>query len=42
MTLTPTDSRKDPIVTRALLNQQLWLTLTYFGLLTLMARGFAA
>ncbi len=32
---------KEPTVTRALRSHQLWLTLTYFGLLVLMARGFA-
>ncbi len=30
------------ILTRALRSHQLWLTLTYFGLLVLMARGIAS
>ena len=30
------------IVTRALRSHQLWLTVAYFGLLSLMARGFAS
>jgi len=29
-------------LTRALRSHQLWLTLTYFGLLVLMARGIAS
>lgn len=29
-------------MTRALRSHQLWLTIAYFGLLTLMARGFAS
>jgi hypothetical protein len=29
-------------VTRALRSQELWLTLTYLGLLLLMAKGFAS
>jgi hypothetical protein len=28
------------VTTRALRSHQLWLTLAYFGLLSLMARGF--
>lgn len=30
------------MTTRALRSHQLWLTLTYLGLLLLMARGFAS
>ena len=30
------------IVTRALRSHQLWLTVAYFGILGLMARGFAS
>jgi hypothetical protein len=33
---------KEPPVTRALRSQELWLTLTYLGLLLLMAKGFAS
>jgi len=29
-------------MTRALRSHQLWLTVTYFGLLSLMARGIAS
>jgi len=33
---------KETPVTRALRSQELWLTLTYLGLLLLMAKGFAS
>ena len=33
---------KEHPVTRALRSQELWLTLTYLGLLLLMAKGFAS
>ena len=33
---------KEFFVTRALRSQELWLTLTYLGLLLLMAKGFAS
>ena len=33
---------KEILVTRALRSQELWLTLTYLGLLLLMAKGFAS
>ena len=36
-----TARRKDAPLTRALRSHQLWLTLTYFALLILMARGLA-
>jgi len=35
------EERKDAPLTRALRSHQLWLTLTYFALLILMARGLA-
>jgi hypothetical protein len=35
-------SWKETPVTRALRSQELWLTLTYLGLLLLMAKGFAS
>ena len=35
------DLWKDEPLTRALKSHQLWLTLTYFGLLLLVARGIA-
>lgn len=34
--------RKETPLTRALRSQELWLTLTYLGLLLLMAKGFAS
>lgn len=37
----PGTGRKN-LVTRALRSQELWLTLTYLGLLLLMAKGFAS
>lgn len=37
----PTPLREDSILTRALRSHQLWLTLTYLGLLVLMGRGLA-
>ena len=33
---------KESFVTRALRSQEFWLTLTYLGLLLLMAKGFAS
>lgn len=36
------ETRKATSLTRALRSHQLWLTITYFGLLLLMARGFAS
>jgi hypothetical protein len=33
--------REETILTRALRSHQLWLTLTYLGLLVLMGRGLA-
>ncbi len=35
-------SGRKNLVTRALRSQELWLTLTYLGLLLLMAKGFAS
>ena len=35
-------TRKEMILTRALRSHQLWLTVTYLGLLVLMARGIAS
>ena len=42
--LTRTDSNppEGNTLTRALRSHQLWLTVTYLGLLSLMARGFAS
>ena len=34
--------RKGKALTRALRSHQLWLTITYLGLLILMARGIAS
>ena len=33
--------RRDPLVTRTLRNHNLWLAVTYVGLLALMARAYA-
>lgn len=38
----PESDWKEFFVTRALRSQELWLTLTYLGLLLLMAKGFAS
>lgn len=38
----PESDWKELLVTRALRSQELWLTLTYLGLLLLMAKGFAS
>jgi len=37
----PKDKRGDGFVSRALRNQGFWLTLTYVGLILLMARAYA-
>jgi hypothetical protein len=37
----PEDTRGIGFVSRALRNQSLWLTLTYVGLILLMARAYA-
>ena len=39
--ISPQDSKGKPL-TRVMRSHQLWLTLTYFGLLVLMARGISS
>jgi hypothetical protein len=40
--MTRADDPKGKPLTRVMRSHQLWLTLTYFGLLVLMARGIAS